>query len=255
MINFKDADQLNKILQQLPVRTEDNQEEDMLAESVSMERSKPGDLVSGLLAGRSPEKHWREMYVKFCGPFNGDGMHIRQENDSDETLLYSILTHCNDRELDELLAEYGESSKIGQIIAGIRTKDGAAKHLAEEGIDRKLKEIHPSLYQILGEYIEKKGYSTDSDFYNSLHFSRQLFNKIKRPGYNPRKETLFWLTAGLQLDYWDTLRVLNAAGYTFRKDSRRETIIFYVIKNGPYTIDTLNQMLDLFNEKPVGYSD
>ena len=61
-----------------------------------------------------------------------------------------------------------------------------------------------------------------------------------------------WIVAGLETDYWQFVRLFNAAGYSLREGNRRDTIIKFVVKNGNYTFEDLNEMLKFFGEDVIG---
>lgn len=243
IVGFDTYIELSRLLRQLPV-TEERQSE----EAVS--------LVRALISGRIREPYWYNLLNRFlnkCTIVTGNG--LIENMVPNDRLLDEILEACDDHALDALLAEYSEDSLLGQEILKARHR----KPLSEEALRRKIREAdvseHQSFYDLLKVEMDRKNYANDADFYNSIHFSRKTFSKMRtQRDYVLSKDSVLWLAAGLGLDYWASLRLLQAQGYTFRHGSRRDTIIVYVMKNGQYTLDELNEMLYFFGEKALGES-
>lgn len=209
--------------------------------------------------------------------FPSTGESAKEDGESDEALLREILSLCSEEAKEQLVARHGRNSKIGLLIVKMQAEKDRAKETAREkakerGKEKKrgnaggkngrafapdelqqiLMEQQHSFYQLLGEKIDARGYESDADFYKSINFPRQLFSKLRRPDYTLHKDNVLWLLAGLRVDYWEAVQLLGAAGYTFRKNIRRDVIIAYTMKSGDYTLDSLNEMLLFFDEKPLG---
>ena len=258
MMDFMGIYRLNELLKQLP--KEDNSETGDGGETAK----EASLLIEGLVRGDSHKAEWKQRYSRFHGFWKVRGAFAKEDEDSDETLLREILSVCSEEAREQLIVQYGKDSKIGLLIVEMqeekeketekkREKNGRNKQTAAaDDLKKKLNEKQNSFYQLLGERIDARGYKSDSEFYNSINFPRQLFSKLRRPDYTLHKDNVFWLLAGLRVDYWEAVQLLGAAGYSFRKNIRRDVIIAYVMKNGDYTLDSLNEMLFFFGEKPLG---
>ena len=114
------------------------------------------------------------------------------------------------------------------------------------------KKKEKSFYDLIKIEIDKK-YKKESDFYNEIGFPRQQFSRIRLdPGYTLRKENVYWITCGLNSDFYTTQRLLEAQGYSYNERNRTEIIIMYVVKSGKYTLEQVNEMLVAFGERPLG---
>lgn len=203
-------------------------------------------LIENLLNGRRDTADWRLAYQTLCGGGKVAGATLIGESVDDDVLLNQILEACDPDMLASMAAKYGTSSRLGKLISD-------HCQVAEcTDIAQGLKKRQDSFYQLLVKLIEKKGYRTDADYYNMLCFSRQTFSRLRNPNYKLSRENALWLTLGLAPDYWEGTELLRAAGFSLRKSDRREYIILYVMKNGPYTLQELNEMLVYFEEEPIG---
>lgn len=203
-------------------------------------------LIEDLLNGRRDTSNWLLAYQTLCDDSKIAGIALTGESVSDDVLLNQLLDACDPDVLVSMAAKYGTSSRLGKMIAN---------HCrAEECTDiaQGLKQRQTSFYQLLVKLIEKKGYRTDADYYNTLRFSRQTFSRLRDPNYKLSRENALWLTLGLVPDYWEGTELLRAAGFSLRRSDRREYIILYVMRNGPYTLQELNEMLVYFEEEPIG---
>lgn len=202
--------------------------------------------IDGLLQGRKNSQEWKHLYAEICGNHRYSGKFFSEEANSDEMILEQILKSCNQDVLDELLERYGAESKLGKHISDLC---GGREKME---IGKALQEQHESFYQLLVKEMKRKGYETDADYYNALCFSRQTFSRLRNKEYILSRENALWLTLGLEPDYWVGKNLLNAAGYSLRSTNRREYIIAYVMKSGPYTLLELNDLLVFYGEKPIG---
>ncbi|MFG6331431.1 MAG: hypothetical protein K1W28_06320 [Lachnospiraceae bacterium] len=247
MLDFETVDRLSRLLKKLPPSGEPVE-----TAPLAIRQGRALGLVEALIAGRSGTAAWQREFSDFCGLQAAQGVYIKENSGTDEELLRVLLDACGEEVLEALLLRYGSRSRIGRRIEELRGKAAQASQEVTEGIRSELKENHRSFYQLLAEKIDRKGYRSDAEYYERIHFSRQLFSKLRKPDYTLSKNNVLWLTAGLGLDYAETMQLMEAAGYTFRRTSRRDTIISYVIRHGEYTLDSLNEMLCFFGEKTLG---
>ena len=172
-------------------------------------------------------------------------------------LVENILEHCSEENLDEMIAAYGEESEIAQIIRRKRSEKYQRKLLSssdmiekiiKESIVNSIKSDNP-FYQAVCRYIDNKGYRSDADFYNAIGMPRQLFSRIRNPESNLSKKTVLWVIIGLKLDYPAAASMLQLAGFSFKKNNRRDVIISYILRNMQYDIFSVNEILDHFGEE------
>lgn len=173
-------------------------------------------------------------------------------------LIKNLIDHCSEEALDELLNEYGEESEIGQIIRMKRIEKyqrtlAAGIENIQEDIEMVIgssKHINNPFYEKVCEYIDKKGYSSDSDFYNSIGMPRQLFARLRDSKASLSKKTVLWIIIGLELNYVDARELLLLAGYSFKKNDKKDVIISYILRNANYDLYSVNEILHHFELDP-----
>ena len=241
MIDFSTYIAISELIMDLPTRNKDAEEEEIV-------------LIKALLSGKSREHSWSSRLQHFLNQSEIlAGASVSGGEPTDEQLLQDLLDACDENSLDVLLSEYGESSRLGQMILKSRRRQPVPEDALKREALSEYDEGQKSFYELLKEEMNKKHYKNDAEFYNKIQFSRKIFSKMRlQKDYVLSKDSVLWLTAGLELDYWSTLRLLQAQGYTFRPRSRRDSIIVYVLKNGNYTLDQLNELLYFFDERILG---
>lgn len=180
-----------------------------------------------------------------------------KEKDADYSdMLNSVLEHCTPEVLDEVISAYGEDSELAQIIRRKNAEryrkvtcevDKLEKPIAEKLRDSKYEN---PFYEAICEHMERLGYKTDADFYNSISMPRQQFARLRDPSNNLSKKTVLWIIVGLRLDYPRASDLLQKAGYSFRKNDMRDVILTYIFRNTIYDLDMVNQILDHFGVDP-----
>ena len=83
-----------------------------------------------------------------------------------------------------------------------------------------------------------------SEVYKRAEISKQLFSNIlNREDYQPTKNTVIQLAIGLQLDLPQTQKLLDKAGYTLTRSSKRDLAIRYCIEHKMYNVTFINEAL------------
>lgn len=180
------------------------------------------------------------------------GHFVKEHNSmSDSELLLAVLENCNEEVLLELENQFGKKSKISEIIREKIRRGSCSKGKTAESaimtLESMLKESEHTgnkLYSLICEYMDKKGFKTDADFYNSISMSRQNFARIRNNVSNIGKETVLWIICGLGLNYIQSYQVLSTAGYAFKLSDKRDVVISYIIKNvDNYNLNMVNDVL------------
>lgn len=208
-------------------------------------------LIEELLEGRAKTSEWHKRYSLFCNKSTCRGVAFAEESNDENLLLEDLLEACDENVLDALLIKYGETSTLGTRMKECSERIHVRDAVLQKQIEKDISTSSPGFYKLLREAILKK-YDHLSEYYNEIVFSRKLFSKIKKESYTLSRENALWLITGLAPDYWQFTRLFNAAGYSLREGNRRDTIIKFVIKNGNYTLETLNEMLEFFEENCIG---
>lgn len=171
--------------------------------------------------------------------------------DNSDAVIMTLISSCN-YEMTKRLVEYFDSEAPIQELLHKRLAELEGSEDRKEDIGSYLrgqKRKNTSFYQYLVTWMQKKGYETDADFYNHIGMSRQTFAKVKKHGVSRNHALL--MAAGLGLNYAEAVDFLDNAGYTFRKDNRRDAIISYVMRNQKYTLYDMDDILVSFDEKTL----
>ncbi|HBA69854.1 MAG TPA: hypothetical protein DCZ40_10940 [Lachnospiraceae bacterium] len=173
-------------------------------------------------------------------------------------MLDAVLGHCGEDILDELLNTYGEESEIGQYIRRKRaldyTKVSCELNAIERTLETHLKKARHGgnpFYEAICGHLDRLGYKSDADFYNSIGMSRQQFSRLRDANSTLSKKTVLWIIVGLKLDYVQACDLLRKSGYNFRKNDMRDVILTYIFRNTTYDLDTVNFVLAHFGIAPL----
>lgn len=95
----------------------------------------------------------------------------------------------------------------------------------------------------LFEYLDATGMK-DSAFYKPLHFSKQMFSKIRgNIYYQPNRNTAIVFCIALKLDLDQTTDMLSRAGFAFNPANKVDMIIKSCIYNKQYNIQEIDLLL------------
>jgi O-acetyl-ADP-ribose deacetylase (regulator of RNase III) len=87
----------------------------------------------------------------------------------------------------------------------------------------------------------------DVDVYKKSNISKAVFSKIRsNSNYQPSKSTALAFCIGLELNYDESITLLQTAGYGFSNSSKQDLIVKYFIEKKKYNIFDVNGVL--FNE-------
>ena len=86
---------------------------------------------------------------------------------------------------------------------------------------------------------------SDVEVYTRARIDRKLFSKIRKNGYVPKKRTVIQLILALELNYTESINLLNLAGYSLSKSPSMpfDIIITNAITSNLYDIDCINEVL------------
>lgn len=180
------------------------------------------------------------------------------ETDGSRGMLDAVLEHCDEDTLDELVNIYGEESEIAQYIRRKRafdyTKVSCELNTIEQSLEMHLKDARHGenpFYETICKHLDRLGYKSDADFYNSISMPRQQFSRLRDAGSTLSKKTVLWIIVGLKLDYAQACDLLQKGGYHFRKNDMRDVILTYIFRNTTYDLDMVNLVLDHFGIAPL----
>ena len=167
----------------------------------------------------------------------------------DEVYFEELINHSDLEILFKLQGFFVEGTRIDRIISQrieFLQKFGNQKAKREEkrSINRK-----DSFFTYLCGWIDRKGFKSDSEFYNAAGISRQMFSKIRNNKVAISREMALHLAVSLELNYNECTEFLNYLGYTLNHNSRREQIMSYIMRKRKYTFYEMEEILAVFKEK------
>ena len=165
---------------------------------------------------------------------------LAQEDPLSRKKLYSF---C----LDAVKLRYDQQVCPTVVLMSYDVKDDCGKEeivFSERELDRFIKQAlsKQSFSDLVVEYMIKKE-MTPKEVYTNANLSRQDFSRITSPGKGVKRPTVFSVAIGLRLNWEDTERLLNSAGYAFRSSSLFDLIIKFCIINKQYEVETINELL------------
>ena len=86
---------------------------------------------------------------------------------------------------------------------------------------------------------------TNVEVYTKGGITRQVFSNIlSKKDIIPRKDTVICLIIGMELNYKDSINLLESAGYALSKSIPLDVIVNKYLKRGIYDLDVINDELD-----------
>lgn len=167
----------------------------------------------------------------------------------DEAYFEAIVNQSDIDTLNKLLPYFPEGSSIERVISDriqLIQRYGGGKTRQKDKIDS----IHENtFFPYLCSWIDKKGFISDSDFYNQAGISRQAFSKMRNNKAPISREMALHLTVALGLNYDEAVEFLKYAGYSFNPNSRREQIISFLMRKRQYSFYEIEEILLVLHEK------
>lgn len=165
---------------------------------------------------------------------------LAQEDPFSRKKLYSF---C----LDSVTLRCNQQVGATVVLMSYDAKDDRGEEeivFSERGLDKFIKQMlsKQSFSELVVEYMVKKE-MTPKEVYTNANLSRQDFSRITNPDKGVKRPTVFSVAIGLRLNWEDTERLLNSAGYAFRSSSLFDLIIKFCIMNKQYEVETINELL------------
>lgn len=209
---------------------------------------------SELIDNLSKPLHSREMDWRICTvPYHKKHnlLWYATINDFEESEAYfeTIINQGDSETLNKLLPYFTEGTKIEKMISD---RISLLQKYETQGTLQKNKPMtkrENSFFQYLCTWIDKKGFKSDSAFYNHAGISRQVFSKLRNGQLAVSRELALHMAVALGLNYDDGVEFLNHAGYCFNPDSRREQIISFLMRKRTYTFYEMEEFLSVLHEK------
>ena len=173
------------------------------------------------------------------------------ENNDNSSTISELIENCNRETVERLMDYFEPEAPIQQILkkrlSDLRRQD----HNDIYGYLDEQKKNTQSFYSYLVTLMEKKGFSSDADFYNYIGMSRQTFAKLRKANAGISRNHVLLMAVGLGLNYNEAVAFMEKAGYCFNGQNKREAIISYVMRNEDYDLMKMEDILFSFNEKTL----
>ena len=112
--------------------------------------------------------------------------------------------------------------------------------------------IGETFSEMLFRLVNESGEKT-SAIYNRANVDRRLFSKIlNNPDYQPAKNTALAFAVALKLNYQQTQKFLQTAGFTLNKKNLADVIISFFIEKNIFDIATINENLFEYKQPLIG---
>ena len=174
------------------------------------------------------------------------------EEQGDESAVVSLINGCDLNTVLRLTKYFDPAAPIQELL---KSRLRVLRHEGEPDVIERFiknsKKKTTSFYQYLVQEMEKKGFHSDPDFYNHIGMSRQTFAKLRRNISGVSRNHALLMAVGLGLNYHEAVEFMENAGYAFRKNDTRESIICYVMRNRKYDLMSMEEVLAGFGEKPL----
>lgn len=130
----------------------------------------------------------------------------------------------------------------GQIVISGENRRHFAAGISLSALEQRLEKTDISFSQKLLEMIAERGL-TASEVYHKANISKQVFSKIRKANYHPKKNTVLALAVALKLTVTETDELLSYAGYTLARNDKTDIIVSYFLEKCVYDIIEINIML------------
>lgn len=177
-----------------------------------------------------------------------------------QKLKFDIQSYIDDKYSEEHYPSEAEEQRArfnisGSILFALRNRSARYAGVAPDAnIAAILKYINKpdfSFSQKLFHLIDERG-MTDPEVYMRANVSKQVFSKIRRSDYHPKKNTILALAVALKLSLEETNDLLSYAGYTLSRCDKGDLIVSYYIEHKIFDVDEINIMLLEFDQTLLG---
>lgn len=195
------------------------------------------------LNGKKPIE-WNENMLR------AKAMFIADPDNADIILLW--LEQCNLQMVKDLMDYFEEDAPIQKMLFQRYEALEKESCAGRKEIELEEQNLGWTVYDYLVEQMQKKGYTTDADFYHYIGMDRRSFAKLRKKDAHVTREMALWLAAGFEFNLLETQKFLKDLGYALRKNVRRENLIAQVMRTRKYRFMDMQEILYYFGEKPFG---
>ena len=105
---------------------------------------------------------------------------------------------------------------------------------------------------LLFNFLDAKGFQSDSEFYKKAGIDRRHFSKIKgNENVIPKRETVLAIAIALELDLFEAEILMNSVGYAFSNNNKTDLVVKYCIENQVYEKAEVEAALIHFGIEPL----
>lgn len=112
-----------------------------------------------------------------------------------------------------------------------------------EDLDEYIDETDITFQEKLFEYIDRMGIK-DSEFYNSLNLSKQMFSKLRsNKFYQPSRNTVMASCIRLRLNLTEANDLMGRAGFAFSPNNKADMVVKGCIEHKIYDVELVEDYL------------
>ena len=131
------------------------------------------------------------------------------------------------------------SDHIQKDTLRVETFEYASKMIANQGYDF---ETEKTFQELLITFMNKK-HIDPVILYKKAEISKQHFSKmINQEGYQPKRRTVLLLCLAMELNYDESLDLLESLGYTFSTSNIEDVIVKYFIQQKHYDLYDIDEV-------------
>ena len=179
---------------------------------------------------------------KFISDNYTDEQHARISQLEFEALRETAPPH---RHPNETQSSY--SSAVFGLNSAAAFSAEAIKRIAEEKTRESFSDM---LFRLIDERQDR--FPKDSDVWKSANLDRRLFAAIRKPNYQPSKNTAMCLAIALELSLDLTRDLLMKAGFALSDNNIQDLIVKYFISTKEYDMDKINLTLCQYEQSTLG---
>lgn len=174
--------------------------------------------------------------------FNKLDEYLAKHYTTETNSLYTLLQEQAKEKRDGIFARrQGANCKISYHIMG--SIDISFNEFSIDDLDEYIEETDVTFQEKLLEYIDRMGIK-DSEFYNSLNLSKQMFSKLRsNKFYQPSRNTVMASCIRLRLNLTEANDLMGRAGFAFSPNNKADMVVKGCIEHKIYDVELVEDYL------------
>lgn len=174
--------------------------------------------------------------------FNKLDEYLAKHYTTETNSLYTLLQEQAKEKRDGIFSRrQGANCKISYNIMG--SIDISFNEFSIDDLDEYIEETDVTFQEKLLEYIDRMGIK-DSEFYNSLNLSKQMFSKLRsNKFYQPSRNTVMASCIRLRLNLTEANDLMGRAGFAFSPNNKADMVVKGCIEHKIYDVELVEDYL------------